>query len=194
MTIAFDLDDILASFQLGWIAYNNTHYGTALTYEGITEYNYGVLMNLPMPEVFRRIDEFWHSDSFLEIMPTPGSLNLISSLQGTHKLFVLTSRSLDIKDKTENWIHQYFPGCFSEILMTGHITKNGLNASVSKADLCKKHGIALLVDDAPAYVENVAKEGIKAALIEKPWNRSYTFEHENIIRLKTLPEVISLIK
>jgi uncharacterized HAD superfamily protein len=189
MKIAFDLDDILASFQIGWVAYNNLHYGTSLKVEDIVEYNYSKIMNLSNDETFRRIIEFWESTSMDELLPTQHSQQVISKLKNSHELFIITSRDQSIKAKTDKWINTYFPNTFSQIFMTSQVSRDGYNHKVTKADICVQQNISLLVEDAPIYVEDTTKAGVYVALINKPWNRTYQFQHEKLLRLNDLTDI-----
>lgn len=66
MVISFDLDDVLAEFQRGWIQFNKLVYNEDYAYEDFTVFNYEIVMGIEKDEVYKRIFEFYHHESFEE--------------------------------------------------------------------------------------------------------------------------------
>lgn len=194
MNIAFDLDEVLASFQAGWIEFNNLNYGTSLKYEDITTYSYEKIMNLPGEEVFRRIFELYDSEIIKNLAPTEGAVAVVRALSGKHELYVLTSRPDEIRAITVNWTTKHFKGCFREVLFSGNISRAGFSKNVTKADLCRQYELDWLVEDAPIYAKLVAKAGFNVALLEKPWNVMDKTQHSRIFRLRSISEFPNLLK
>jgi len=195
MVIAFDLDDVLAAYQLGWIAFNNEKYGHNLTFEDIKDYSYRDSMNISDDEVFRRIYEIYASNIIRELAPVPGAIDVINRLSGDgHSLYILTSRPTQIKEVTRNWIDEHFPQQFIDILFSGQVSQKGYDHKITKADICKEYRVDWLVEDAPMHAEHAAQAGINVAVVEKPWNRNVTFTNSLIKRIGDVSELPDLIQ
>jgi len=194
MNIAFDMDDVLAAFQLGWIQHNNEKYGMKLTFEGIYDFSYALVMNITEEEVFRRIFEFYGTELIKNLIPIPGAVKTIAELSKDHTLFVLTSRPAEIAEMSRTWINAHYPNKFKEILFSGQISRGGFNHKVTKADICKEYKIDWLVEDAPLHAEHVAEAGINVALLEKPWNRNVVLASPLVNRLGDISELPSLLQ
>ncbi len=193
MKLAFDLDDILASFQHGWVAYNAERYQSSVKYDDITDYDYAKVYNIPGDEVYRRIFEFYDSPYISNLLPVPGAQDLAKKLSSNHELFVLTSRPTELRDLTENWVNQNFPSIFKEVILTNQISRDGHNHKVTKADLCLEKDFGYLIDDAPVYINQVAAVNKKAIVVTKPWNATYSFDDSNVTRVPDISEVARVI-
>jgi len=194
MKISFDLDEILASFQLGWIEYNNEKYKMHLKLEDFVQYDYSKVMNISKKEVFPRIFEFYETDIFKNLSPVSGAQEVVRQLSENNEIYVLTSRTSDIQDITRNWINKNFGNYIKEILFSNQITKTGYNEDITKGDICAQYGIDLHIEDAPVYVESIIESGkIDVVLVEKPWNRNYKVDNDYLHRLDDISQLIHLV-
>ncbi|MFS8130951.1 MAG: 5' nucleotidase, NT5C type [Candidatus Dojkabacteria bacterium] len=192
MKIGIDIDDVLAAFSTQWQNYYNKTYGTNYKFEDIIDYNFGVVYKDASPEeVVKRAFEFVNSPDFLLINTVEGSTEGISSLKN-HELFVITSRSDDIKQTSIDWLDKHFPNKFKDIIFTNSFSNNPNLKVVTKAEVGKRLGITTMVEDAPSHAINFAENGVKSILLDKPWNRSMK-GHDLITRAKTWEEVTKLI-
>lgn len=192
MVLSFDLDDVLVSFQDGWIEFNKK-YNVELVYEDYTDFDYSMIMKIPMEEVFRRIFEFYETDIFRNLKPVEGAQDTIQQLSKKHTLYVLTSRTPEIRKESETWLAEHFPGMFKEVLYTGQISRGGFDKKIGKVDLCLEHGVTFHVDDAPMHVPPLVEKGIKVAVLETPWNRASVFDSPLITRIQKMPELLQLL-
>ena len=62
MVISFDLDSVLAAFQLGWIEFNKQKYHEEYTFEDFTVFDYTQVMHIDSDEAFKRIYEFYETN------------------------------------------------------------------------------------------------------------------------------------
>lgn len=193
MVISFDYDDVLASFQLGWIEFNKIHYNEHYTFEDFSVFDYRKVMGIENDEVFRRIFEFYDSGMLKNLKPIEGAREVVAKLAQEHTLYVLTSRSPEIADISQHWLDEYFPHRFQKILFTGQISRDGMNHTISKADFCREYQIAYHIDDAPFHAEGIVEAGTKVVVLEKPWNRTYDFGALPVIRIKTLAELPEIL-
>ena len=121
-------------------------------------------------------------------------MNVVKKLSQHHELYVLTSRPAEIREATVNWVNRYFDGYFKEVLQSGQVTRDGFNHANTKADICKKYGIDLHVDDAPIHVLSVIEGGTKVAVLEKPWNKNYLFDSPSIMKIKQITGLLELVE
>lgn len=194
MTIAFDVDEVLAAFQLGWIEFNNTKYGTNLKFSDIIDFSYAKVMHISEDEVFKRIFEFYETEIITRLIPVEGAIDAVNVLSPDNELYVITSRPTEIADMTRSWLNRYYENKFKEILFTGQISRGGFDHKVTKADLCKQYGVDWLVEDAVIHAEHVAQAGINVALLEKPWNNEVEVTLDRIKRISSMQELPELVQ
>jgi len=191
MKIGIDIDDVLAAFNKGFINYYNKTFATNYRYEDLSDYNYSVLIKDIEPEaIFDRVFEFVYSPDFDKVQTIKGSQEGINSLKG-NQLYVITSRSTDIKDETLNWLNKNFSG-FEDVIFTNSFTQNTKLKAEKKSEAGKRLGIEYMVEDASHHAEDLANNGIKVILLDAPWNRSLV-NHELITRAQTWDDVIKQI-
>lgn len=191
MKIAFDLDDVLSSFNLIFVDYHNRHYGTNLTYDDIHDFYPPNVYKVSEKESLRRIFEFYRTEECANLPVEPGAKELIDYLiKMGHELYVITARDPEISEHTLAWLKKNFDGKFKDVIMTKQFSQElGVNNNYKKSEACKKYGIDILVEDAIHNAEDVASQGIKAIFVTKPWNKSYNFTNPNIIRVANLNEI-----
>ena len=162
MKIAFDLDDVLTSFNLIWHKWHNKHYGSHVKFKDINSYYISQVFNITQKESNDRIFEFYRTKECADLPVEKGAKKVLEELKKRgHELYIITSRADEIEDMTRTWIDKNLPGVFKEI-----------------------------IEDAPHFVEEVANQGIKVAYVEKSWNKNINFKNDNIIRVKKLSEII----
>lgn len=113
----------------------------------------------------------------------PWSLErLIELKKDWNKLIIVTARIKEIFWKyTIKWIDIHFPDIFDEIVFADHFTEK----SRKKSEVCKELWIEFMIEDNYNYALDLAKNGIKTYLLEKPWNDYILENHENIIRVSS---------
>ena len=103
------------------------------------------------------------------------------------KFKVITARSEKLFSKySKNWLDKYFKDIFEEIIFANHEENN----KKDKSQICKEHWIETMIEDNPDYALELAENGIKTFLLEKPWNKDINLNNENIIRVKNWKEII----
>jgi len=191
MKIGIDIDDVLAAFNAGFITYYNKTFLTNYKFEDLSDYNYSVLIKDIEPEaIFDRVFEYVYSPEFEKVQTIKGSQEGINSLKG-NQLYVITSRSTDIKDPTLNWLNKNFSG-FEDIIFTNSFTQNPTLKAEKKSAAGKRLGIEYMVEDAPHHAEDLASNGIKVILLDAPWNKELKGS-EMILKAKTWDDVIKQI-
>lgn len=109
-------------------------------------------------------------------------LHLITARVFTTHKFLASRYQKFLKD----WLLKNNLNLFKSIqFCSGHATNR------DKLIACKKLCIDLMLDDSPNVSMHLAKNGIKVALIDAPYNKNVS--HENIIRCKNYEDIKSCI-
>lgn len=122
-----------------------------------------------------------------KIPVVPGAREKLLELKNAwYKLIVVTARIEELFwDYTKKWIEKYFPWIFDEIVFADHFHEK----HKEKSELCYDYWIEIMVEDNYDYAIELAENGIKTYLLEKPWNTWQEVNHENIIRVKSWDEI-----
>jgi uncharacterized HAD superfamily protein len=168
--IAFDFDDVLMSFQSGFIAFHNRMYGTALAYEDVTSYD-ARAYQCNFETFTERVHLFYQSPDHKEVTPIPGSIEALQSLQNHYLLDVVTSRPAVVRDCTHAWTDRFFPNVFRSLHFTNGFGATDDVPKRSKSEVCTDIGASILVDDALEHAVDVAQKGIPVLLPDRPWNQ-----------------------
>lgn len=105
-----------------------------------------------------------------------------------YTLKVLTGRREIISDLTITWIERNFPWVFDDIVFANH----GIyyNTGQSKADLMKKIGAEMLIDDGLHNCKLLADAQIPSLLVDAPWNQN-PIDSPYIQRVKSWDEIVA---
>lgn len=124
---------------------------------------------------------FFESKEFRNTKPVIGAKEKLQEWKNQgHTLVVITGRPLAFKEKTIEWINQYFPNIFDDYLFAGAYT----DQEISKSELCKQRGIEVVVEDNLMFVKDLSQHHIPCFLIDKPRNKSYTSqEYPGVIKV-----------
>ena len=186
--IVVDIDEVLANLLPSFIEWHNSKYGTCVNPEECKTYRLWEILNTTKEDNLERIAKFFE-DSHEKIMPVTDSIEGIEKLSRIAKLHLVTGRIEAQREQTKSWIEKYFNGKFSSIEFTSHYySKN----PVRKSDVCKKLGAKIIIEDDLVHAIDCAGNGIKAILLDKPWNQNV--EHENIIRVKDWEQIAEIVE
>jgi len=165
MKIGIDIDEVLADLMNPLVNFYNEKYGTFFRRDDFKAYNLWETWGGTKEETFQTIHDFYDSDSFKkEIYPISGSSNGINFLSnGKNELFIITSRTENVKRHTISWLDDNFSEKFSEIYFTNNGTK--------KSDVCIDLDIEIMVEDSLEYSIDCVDKGIEVLLMDCPWNK-----------------------
>lgn len=180
MAVGIDLDNVLADTLKQINAWHNTTYNTGFQKEDYTTWKHGDIWGNTEEEVIAKYRTFLLSDFSKEILPFPGSLEGIELLAQKDDLIVVTGRSDYLREETEQWIGEHFPGKFSGINFTNTYIGNK-KIYTPKSEICKRLGIHTLIDDCPEYTEGCVQLGIRVLLFDYFWNQG--FDPEGVERV-----------
>ncbi len=169
MKIAIDIDDVLANFIPTLIQFHNTIYGTNYRLTDIDRYHLWEIWGGTREEAIDEVYTFYNTPEFKNLPVITGAQDGIGQLKEKHDLIAMTARPEEIRNKTEEWISMHFPGIFSELHIANRFSKSG--PSTTKAELCEKHEVDMLIDDNLEYALECVTPQRKILLFNNPWNQ-----------------------
>ena len=190
MIIGFDLDDILLRFQDTMRMYHNETYGTNYTEEHDIIWNLWERWHCSPEESIKRLKDFFVHEYHYNAPPLPGSIEGIKSLKKNHKLFIVSAKPEELREKTLEWLDKHFPNMFEELIFTKPLYDP---QKQNKSEVCKTLGIEIFVEDALHNAYDVAKVGIPVLLLDMPWNRNQKDLPEGVTRVFSWPEIVQKI-
>jgi len=180
MKIGIDLDDVLADFLGSFINYYNLRFRTAYTKEDFTDFNLSKVLSMDQESTQKLISDFWHRSCLSsKIKPIEGSVENLNKLKYFGELNIITSRQQKLKEKTIDWVEEYFKNVFKEIYFSNHayFEYKGL----PKSGICKQTKTEFFIEDCPDYAIDCAEKEINVLLLDKPYNKHV--ERKNITRV-----------
>ncbi len=188
MRIVCDMDDVLASLVDPFLRFENSQYGTSFTREDIKTYDFWEHIGCTKEEGVEKLDRFFATPAFANLPVVGGAIKGVGALSD-HELYIVTSRPKYTADVTRDWAERKFPNTFSDIKFSQ--TWTNPEANKGKSGLCKSLGAELIVEDCLAYASECAEKGIRAVLLDNPWNQGE--ELNGVIRVYSWAEAVSVI-
>lgn len=171
--IGIDLDDVLANFIDGLMLYHNQTYGTSIRREEVQNFSFGDIFGGTLEERVKKVKDFFETNYFDNLLPIEDSQESINYLALSNELFIVTSRPIFIKEKTERWLNKFFTDKFSGIVNSSNHYSKAENSGKTKAQLCRELGISVLIDDSLDYILQCPSTRIKGILFGNyPWNQN----------------------
>jgi 5'(3')-deoxyribonucleotidase len=192
--IGIDLDDVLANFIDALMLYYNQTCRTNIKKEQVQSFSFQEIWGGTLEERIKRVSEFFDTIYFDNMQPIEGSQEAIDILANSNDLFLVTSRSLSVKEKTENWLNEFFKDKFKGIFYSSNHYSKAENSGKTKSQLCSELGISVLIDDSLDYVLQCPPAGIIGILFgDYAWNQNGNLP-EGIIRVKNWTEALEILK
>ena len=179
LRIGVDIDEVLAPFLPTMKRWRRPMKPLTTKYRYVYRDIYGISER----ESTMMVREFYESDDFTNMKPIKDSLTALTELRKGNKLFIVTGRQEVVRDETQKWIHENFPGIFSDVIMTNSFTRD----EVSKADVCKMLNIGLMIDDSFATCQDCMD--VKIAAVNFIGDPVYPWCEESTISVKTWKSV-----
>ena len=184
MKIGIDIDEVITETNAEFTNFYNIRTGSSLAMCDFYTYTLSEVLKCTKEEARRIFDEFYNSAHFDNISPVEGSIGSIKKLLKEHEIYLITARPLSYKQKTERWFKTYLPEIKNSIIYPGK--------AKTKAEVCKRLGIELIIEDNIKYSLECITAGLKVILPTKPWNR-YLIDND-IIRVNSWIEILGHIK
>lgn len=185
MRIGIDVDETLCYSVDYFIEDFNKEHKTNYTREDAKTYDF---INIKEFEPnYMKLKFFEHFEKKIETYEIiENTKEILEKLKKEHNLLILTARSERFSQRTINWLKKnYGLDMFHDILFTYTDEKQ------CKGNVCLRHNIDILIDDAPHHSINAAKCGVKVLLMDRPWNKD--IDHENIVRVSDWEEILTLL-
>jgi uncharacterized HAD superfamily protein len=189
--IGVDIDEVLASFVEALFDYHNKTRGTQLDKKEIKSNFFSDYMKFSQEETSLFLDEFFSSDSYVDIEPVFGSVEVLKKLD-TYELIAITIRPEHWRRQTEEWLHKNFGNVFSRVYMLGLEGSSLGGIKQSKEDLSIELGLNLFIEDSLSTAKKIAEKGIPVILLDKLWNQGEL--PENVRRVATWENVLVQIE
>ncbi|MCH7568532.1 MAG: hypothetical protein IIA87_03850 [Nanoarchaeota archaeon] len=189
MKIGIDLDEVTADLMSQLLKFYYKKTGRLIKKENFNSYNWWDVWGGTREEAIKIYYQFYDSEEFDNIKPIEKAIESINYLGDKNELFIITSRPFAHKEKTEKWIEKYLSESSIKIIYSNDFYGKKGN---SKAAICKRLGIKLIIEDLGKYALECAQSDIKAILFDRPWNKEY--EHPNIKRVHNWQEAIAEIE
>ena len=187
MKIGIDFDDVIVNFIDNLMDFYHNKYGKKVTRDQIEIWNWGLYWGVSKEEATKRVDEFHESHDVKELMPLDNAIIALKDLIKRHDITIITSRPVRFKHKVEGWLEHHL-GEKIEIIHAGDWHKG---QAATKAEICLKLGISLIIEDSGETGLDCASKGVKVLLFDNPWNKK--FSHNNIIRVNNWSEAMKKI-
>lgn len=172
--IAIDIDDVLADYAAGFVAFSNARWGTNLTVDDYDEH-WAKLWQVDIDEIARRADILHDERMIAGIAHREEALPVLEKLSDKYKLIIITSRRIQGKDDTIQWITKHYPMFdVKDINFAGFwdtITHEAIHKT--KGELAAGLGVAYVIDDQLKHCKSAAELGISALLFGNyGWNKA----------------------
>lgn len=122
-------------------------------------------------------------DVYLNSPPMPGISTVLEifAKTGVFPKFI-SSRPEEFLDTSRKWFKNTFSGMVKpENIILGR--KEGMSGGRFKADMAKKYGIGLFIEDAPEEAITIADSGVLVLVVPQPWNVQKKINHPNVKHL-----------
>ncbi|MDO8564052.1 MAG: hypothetical protein Q7R87_03525 [Nanoarchaeota archaeon] len=189
-----DCDGVTSDFQDAVIKWHNMSYGTTHRREDITQFSLGRLWGCDQKEELRRLDEFYQTEHFDNVLPISGALSGVDSIRllgEYYKVMTLTARPESLRQKTHHWFGRHFPNRFDKVILSEAYNGDG-STHTSKIEICKRECAYGIVEDSSTNAIACYKAGIKAVVLDQPWNRRDELP-DGVLRAREWEEVAELI-
>ena len=113
-SIAFDVDDVLASHVESFVEFSNQTYGTTFVVDDYTD-NWDKLWGITDEEVIKRALEFHTFQRVANFDVKDDAKAAIAKLSTKYDLYIVTARRRYLVDTSKDWINRHFPDVFKEI-------------------------------------------------------------------------------
>lgn len=188
--IAVDVDDVLLDFTCALFKFHNATYNTFLKRKDFVTYDLEKVFGVSFEEKTKRMDLFYESPYFLELVPVKGAQESLSELSKKNEIIIITSRPQFIQKETEKSLDKYFKNSYSDIFYSAGYYKPG---GIPKSKICLKQGVSFLVDDCLKFAVECDSLGISSFLMDTPWNQQ-NVEGTLITRVKGWKEILEKVK
>lgn len=165
--IGVDFDDVIADSHEPFLQFLNRYYQTQIAKEEITEFAVEKWLKVTKDEVMQHWMKFSRENHV--IAPRPGAHAMLARLADRYELHIITNRPTSMRETSEQWIAEHFPGIFSELHFCS--SRKTMRTFRTKSSVLKRLGAHILLEDHPDTAHACASDGIHVYVFDQPWNR-----------------------
>ncbi len=184
-SIYIDMDDVLSESNQAFLDILERDFNKKVAYSQIKSFDLKESFGLTEDEYSHFFNCIHHPDEMIHHAPVRGSQEVLRHWhQNGYKIRILTGRPLAAKEVSLQWLdmHGFYHDSFFIVNKYGRETSNG-EQTLSLEALSTCH-FDLAVEDSGQMARFLSeKMGVKVALLDRPWNRSMSFNH-NVVRCK----------
>ena len=187
--IAIDIDDVLADNAAGFVDFSNRKWGTNLQPSDYTEH-WAEVWKVDQEEAARRREALHQSGEYMLYRHDESALRVLRRLSADYNLIIVTSRRLDMRDGTLDWIHSHYPNIFTDevIHFAGMWDDTSVDVharlAMTKGDLYSQLSVDYVIDDQLKHCQAASDLG-KTALL---------FGHYKWNQTDSLPEYVTRVQ
>ncbi len=185
MKIGIDMDEVIVEFTKPFLRFYNSRHKKDFRYEEINTYNLWECLGISKEIALKEADEFYKTKEFENAEFVEGAREGLTTLARNNNLFIVTSRPLHIKDKTDSFYNKNFPGV--PVIYSGDF----LNKTLKKSEICREKRIGWFVEDNINYAREIGRNGTKVFLLNKPWNKG-KIKGNSILRVENWEEILEI--
>jgi len=187
--IGIDLDDVVFEFTKSFVDFYNKKYKKQIKFENIKTYSFEKDFDISLEEFISLIKEMVFLGIGRNLPLYDYAKETILRLAKDYDIIFLTSRI--VREGTLENLNELFSDIDFKLIYSSNPYAK-INGK-TKAEICKEEFIDFMIEDSKEYAKEIALQGTKVLLLDRPWNRDFE-EHFNIIRINNWKEVLDKIK
>ena len=173
MKIGIDLDEVTVNLMEKFLEYYKSRTQRHILRDDIKEYDFERILGISGEQSIKIVNEFFNSEHFDNLPPVEGAVEGVRKLRESHDTYIITARYGIPKEKTPNWIEKNLKGLISGVFYSCDYNGHGM----TKVEICREHGIELILEDDPFITLKCAKAEVKVILFRRPWNKNINYEY-----------------
>lgn len=172
--IAIDIDDVLADYAAGFVAFSNQRWGTNLTVDDYDEH-WGDVWKVDLEEIQRRATTIHDERLVKDLMHKSEAVPVLERLSKRFDLVIVTSRRIQNKDDTLAWLRLHYPMISTEAVTFSGFFDTIKEGSIhqTKGSIISSLGARYMIDDQLKHCLSAAERGVEALLFgDYGWNQA----------------------
>lgn len=198
---AIDIDEVLFETIDQILEYHGYRINNQkITKNDITDYHiYKVKkFNINKENGVQWFHGFLQSEEVHKIQPVQWAKEVLEKIQAQGNILIaITWRLEKYSSRTAEALQKHYPGVLSDVIYLnayGDMNTRKITQE-TKSHICKKFWATIMVEDDLHYAQELADNGIKVYLLDKPRNQEYkNGMHPNIIKIDERKELLDYEK
>ena len=191
-TIAIDFDDVLVPCMRTFVDFCFFENLAVGSLEALQSIDFSKIFGCDYEKGQALFEAFVNSDHWTRMHATPPSESCLRKLKELkregYRLIVVTAREHRFEEITRRYLDVYFDDIFDDVKLCNYYGKvDERNPRTTKAEMCRREGCSMLIDDNYAYVKEVELAlGIRCILFGRNswtryWAKRIDREHGRVV-------------